>query len=148
MDKILKQTEDNVTELLGGKINKEKVNILTEKLDFVIKTKISGQDMDIFRTSIRDISNYISKDVNYLIIKLFIQIGKPDTNTNEDRNSRILDFKDKNNVYLFIKPKIKNYVTFKTLEGVENYQKEEMDKNEFFLLLPVENGKISTINLI
>jgi hypothetical protein len=117
---------------------------LQNDLKIDIKTYITNESMlkfkeDIWNISSRDYEKL--KESSYIVLNLFFQIGK-------STNCRVFDFRNKNESYLAIQPKIKNYITFKTTEGLDNYLNSEINKDELYLICKVNNGKIDIENAI
>lgn len=97
----------------------------------IIKPKISEASVGKFNENIKRLEENISPDTKYLIVKLFVQIGQP------EEDSRVMNYIDKNNTDIFIQPKIKNYVEFKTKESAERYRDDELSDTDLYLFLEV-----------
>lgn len=99
-------------------------------LNLNIKCTISDKSYKKFEYDLHKLTKHLAPSVQYLIVKLFIQIGKGDWRG-------ALDYKHKNDIIIYLQPKIKTYIEFKTLSNAENYIENELDDNELFLFLEV-----------
>lgn len=115
-------------------------NDITNTLQLEIQTAISENSLRKFKNDVSKISQYISNDARYIIVNIFIQLGQPDLF--EKGEHKTLKYKNKNECTLYIQPKIKNYITFKTKESAERYKQEELYENDLYLFLEIEDGKI------
>ncbi len=112
-----------------------------DALELKIQTAISNTSSNQFEYNIKKLNKYISNDVKYIIINLFVQIGQQEGKYTEE-NYRALEYKNKNDITLYIQPKIKNYITFKSKESAIIYRNEELSDDDLYLFLEVQNGKI------
>lgn len=111
---------------------------LNEKIQVEIKTHISESSTKTFYDRIRKINeNEFLKlqEAKYIIILMYLQIGNSDSGYS-------LEYRNKNEIYLNLQPKIKNYVIFKSEESLNNYKENELNGSDLYLTLNVENGKI------
>lgn len=138
IDDSLENIKDIIAEKIAVKKDKARLEAYSNVIELVLKPYISRESKESFRKEILKISDYISKDVKYILVKLFVQLGQSDENT----NNRTLDYRDKNNVYINLKLKIKNYIPFKSRESAERYKKEELGESDLHLLLEVVDGQI------
>lgn len=129
------KVKNEAPELLGGLKNKETIKALEEPLSLKIETSISEKSKCRFEQDVYRIQNYISNDVKYLVVKLFLQLGN-------STGGETFFYKNKNDITLLIQPKIKNYISFKSKGSAEKYISEEINDDELYLLLEVDNGKI------
>jgi transcriptional regulator of NAD metabolism len=127
----------NTTEILGGKLNKSKLDTLSEGLETKIKTVISEWSENKFKQDVHKLEKYLDKDIQVILIRMFLQLGR-----NGNLHDKTFEFMSKNESILYIQPKIKNYVTFKNKENAERYIQEESSDDELNLILEVQNGKI------
>ena len=113
---------------------------INEKIKLPIKTYISKSSEQALYNDISKIQQreyFKLSNAKYIVIQLFLQLGKP-----QETESPVLDFRNKNDIYLAIQPKIKSYMIFKSEENHNKYIQEEMDENDLYVVFEVENGKI------
>jgi len=112
-------------------LNKDiKVNI---KAHFTQNSKMAFIQ-DIKRIESRE---YLKlQNAKYIIFLLYLQLGKP-----EEKASPVFEFRNKNEVYLKIQPKIKSYIIFKNENCYNEFLINELD-DELYMVFEVENGKI------
>jgi hypothetical protein len=107
-----------------------------------IKTYISEDSMEKFKDDVRKLSKRIPEDTKYVIIELYLQLGKPD----EEHNNRVLDYKNKNDISVTVQPKINKNVAgflyFNNRESFEKSLREECNKDDLYLCLEVKDGEI------
>lgn len=96
-----------------------------------IKAKMSEVSVKKFNENIKKLQLVISPETKYIITKIYLQLGEP------EEQSRTFDYLDKNNIEVFVQPKIKNYIEFKTKESAERYRDEELSENDICLFLEV-----------
>ena len=109
---------------------------LNEQIQVKVNASISEWSETAFKDQVHRTEKYLSKDVKYIIFNLFLQIGREDIKDNP------LEYKDRDNITIYLQPKIKNYVTFKSKENAERYKQEELSDKDLYLFLEVRNGKI------
>jgi hypothetical protein len=117
---------------------------LQNDLKIDIKTRITQESMFKFKDDVMNISSREYQkllDSKYVLIVLYFQIGK-------STSERVFDFRNKQESYLAIQPKVKNYVIFKTKEGLNNYIVDELSKDELCLICNVQDGHINLDNAI
>jgi len=105
-----------------------------------ISTYFSELSKMQFESNVWNIQKYLNDEVKYIIINLYLQLGKIDASKGE----KVLEYKDKNNIKLSIQFKIKNYITFKSKENLDTYIAEEINDNDLYIVYPVENKRIIT----
>ena len=137
MEETLKKVEENIPELLGGKKDKEKVNTIAGELQLNIKAYISENSDEKFFSDVAKIGEHLDKDIKYVVILLYLQIGKPDKELN-----KVFEYKNKNDARLCLQLKIKSYIPFKSKESAEIYMIEELTANDLAMLGKVDNGVI------
>ncbi len=106
-----------------------------DSLEVKIKATISDMSKNKFEKDIQKLSKYLSSDVKYIIVVFFVQIG-------QSENNPVLNYKNKDDITLYIQPKIKNYIPFRNKDNAENYKQEELFRGDLYLFLEVKNGKI------
>lgn len=105
-----------------------------------VKAYFSELGILTFKQDIRKLQRYIDKDVRYIIFKLFLQLGAT------EKDQKVFNYENKNEISLALQLKIKNYITFITKDGFENYIKNELDsEKELYLAYELEDGKIINI---
>lgn len=72
----------------------------------------------------------------YVVLHIYLQIGKPDS------GDYVFEYRNKNEMYLAIQPKIKSYVIFENEETLNQYLNQDINKNELYLVCNVNQGKI------
>lgn len=109
-----------------------------EDIQVTIKTRISEESNNYFSEQIQRIEQkeFLKlQEAKFILVHMFIQLGK---------SERVLDYRQKNDIWLNIQPKIKNYVIFKTQDSLDNYIKNEIDnEKDLYLVFIVLNGKIN-----
>jgi len=110
--------------------------------DLQIKATMSQWSKDKFIKDVHKLEKFIDKNTQIVLIKMFLQLGR-----NGNLHDKTFEFIDKNESILFIQPKIKNYITFKTLESADRYIVDEAGDNDLNLFLEVKDGKIIIDNL-
>jgi len=112
------------------KINGSNFSDFISTKNINLNVKMSNTSKIKFNDSIKKLKNQISSDTKFLIVKIFIQLGQSEDN-------KTLDYTNKDNIMLFIQPKIKTYIEFKTKESAERYRQEELSENDLCLFLEV-----------
>ena len=135
MTEILNKVKKDVPELLGGKKDSEKIKAILGELNFNIKAYISKESDDKFNSDVRKIVKYLDEDINYVVLLLFLQIGKPD-----EEFDKVFEYKNKNDMRICLQLKIKSYIPFISKESAEKYMKEELTDNDLAVLAQVSNG--------
>lgn len=113
---------------------------LRDEIKVEVKAYLSNKNEDELKNDLRKIQEReYSKlqDAKYIILRLFLQLGTP-----EYEDVGVLDFRNKNDIWLYFKAKIKNYMIFKSEENYLKYKEEELDENDLYLAFEVKNGKI------
>ena len=125
--------------LLSGQKDKAKLDVILDTLSLVIKVKMSNISIAKFYTDVSNLQKHLGEDTKVILIQLFLQIGQADLGVNT------FEFKDKDNMYLYIQPKIKSFTEFKLKANAENYLQDEVNNNELYLFLDVVDGIIQDI---
>jgi len=112
--------------------------ILEMETNIKIKTNISEESKNAFKDTINNKTKFQSKDIKFILITLFFQIGKPD----KEKNSNVLHYQNKDNVTINLQFKVKNYIPFKSYEGANKYIENELTSEDMYFLLEVEDGKV------
>ena len=123
------------------KIPVENIDRLNQVLKLVIKTHISKESQNKLKNDIEKVTQYISQEEKFILIKLFLQIGRPDHET----NFKSLDYQNMTDITVSLQPKIKNYVTFKTSEGLKNYMINHLNQGDLLLCYSYQDGKLHSI---
>lgn len=115
------------------------------KIQLNIKAAMSSHsskqlEKDIKNIKTRELLKF--QDAKYMIVQLYIQIGK-----SEYDDQHVLDYRNKNDIWLFIQPKIKNYILFKNEENFNKYKQEEINENDLYLAFKIENNNVVNISL-
>ena len=112
-----------------------------EDIQVTIKAHISEESNNYFSEQIQRIEQkeFLKlQESKFILVQMFIQLGK---------SERVLDYRQKNDIWLNIQPKIKNYIIFKTKESLDNYINNEIDdEKDLYLVFIVLNGKININN--
>lgn len=112
-----------------------------DDIQVTIKARISEESNDYFSEQIQRIEQkeFLKlQESKFILVQMFVQLGK---------SERVLDYRQKNDIWLNIQPKIKNYIIFKTQESLDNYINNEIDKEkDLYLVFIVLNGKININN--
>lgn len=112
-----------------------------DDIQVTIKARISEESNDYFNEQIQRIEQkeFLKlQESKFILVQMFVQLGK---------SERVLDYRQKNDIWLNIQPKIKNYIIFKTQESLDNYINNEIDdEKDLYLVFIVLNGKININN--
>jgi hypothetical protein len=113
---------------------------INNEIKVEIKTYISQSSESQFYYDLARIEqkeHFKLLEAKYIIIQVFLQLGKSDC-----FESPVFDFRNKNEIYVNIQPKIKSYIIFKSEENYNKYKKEEMIDSDLYFTFKVDNGKI------
>lgn len=94
------------------------------------------------------INSYITKNCEKLFIKNIKKVEVKERSKLQDAKyiilflEPILDYRNKNEIYITISPKIKSYTIFRSEENYNKYIEEELNDNDLYLSCNVVNGKI------
>lgn len=109
-----------------------------DDIQVAIKTRISEESNNYFSEQIQRIEQkeFLKlQESKFILVQMFVQLGK---------SERVLDYRQKNDIWLNIQPKIKNYIIFKTQDSLDNYINNEIDdEKDLYLVFIVLNGKIN-----
>ncbi len=108
---------------------------INEKINLTINSHITKNCEKLFIEDIKKVEvkeRSKLQDAKYIILFLSIQL-KPEP---------ILDYRNKNEIYITISPKIKSYTIFRSEENYNKYIEEELNDNDLYLSYNVVNGKI------
>lgn len=110
----------------------------TGKIEINIKAYISRKGENQIKEQIEKIriKEYLKlPNSKFIVFHMFIQLGKSE-------NGYLLDYRNKDDIWLSIQPKIKNYVIFKTEESLMNYLKNEIDdKTDLTMVMRIQDNK-------
>lgn len=104
-----------------------------------IKTNISEESKNAFKDVVNKKTKFQSKDIKFILIPLFFQIGKPDKET----NFNVLHYQNKDDITINLQFKVKNYIPFKSYEGAHKYIEDELTSEDIYFLLEVKDGKVT-----
>ena len=135
-ENLKKNTEVKTHELLGGKKDNAKIKTLANAIPITIKAEMSQFSIDKIYSDVMKLKQYLNKDTVFLIVKLFLQLGQP------KETERILESNNTNDCYIYIQPKIKNYIEFKSIDSADSYKSDNIEKDELYISFFVDNGEI------
>jgi hypothetical protein len=105
-------------------------NLIKNDLSVNIKAVISRNSDVWIRSELEKLYGRLFIDTQYVIAKIFLEIDhKPHRET--------LNYKNKNDITIYIKPVIENYVQFKTHKEANEFLKERLCDDEIYLFLKV-----------
>ena len=108
---------------------------INEKINLTINSHITKNCEKLFIEDIKKVEvkeRSKLQDAKYIILFLSIRL-KPEP---------ILDYRNKNEIYITVSPKIKSYTIFRSEENYNKYIEEELNDNDLYLSCNVVNGKI------
>jgi len=108
---------------------------INEKINLTINSHITKNCEKLFIEDIKKVEvkeRSKLQDAKYIILFLSIRL-KPEP---------ILDYRNKNEIYITIFPKVKSYTIFRSEENYNKYIEEELNDNDLYLSCNVVNGKI------
>ena len=108
---------------------------INEKINLTINSHITKNSEKLFIEDIKKVEvkeRSKLQDAKYIILFLSIQL----------KSEPILDYRNKNEIYITVSPKIKSYTIFRSEENYNKYIEEELNDNDLYLSYNVVNGKI------
>jgi len=114
------------------------------KLKVKIETWLPDESKIQFDSDIWKLQEYLPSNAKWIIIQLFLQLGKVYDGIILGKREKVFDYKNLTDIKLAIQPKIKNYITFTEKYACDEYIKNEINKDELYLVYKIENGRIIT----
>jgi len=117
----------------------EKIKTIAGELELKIKALISKDSDEKFFSDVRKIGKYLNKDVKYIVLLLFLQIGTPE---GKPELNKVFEFTNQNDVKIYLQLKIKSYIPFINQGSAERYIQEELTSDDLATIFEVKDGVI------